>query len=211
MPIGLLGKKLGMTQIFDEKGALIPVTLVQAGPCYVLAKREEEKDGYQAIALAFDEQKEQRVTKPELGQFKKAGIPACRFVREFRTEDDAKGQSLNTGEILDVTLFEDGERVDVIGTSKGRGYQGTIRRFNSAPGPKTHGSMYHRRPGSGGASSDPSKTYKGKMQPGHMGVERVTTGNLQIVKRDTQKNLLYIKGSVPGHNNAFIMVRKRAK
>ncbi len=211
MPIGLLGKKIGMTQIFDEKGALIPVTLVQAGPCYVLAKREEEKDGYQAIALAFDEQKEQRLTKPELGQFKKAGVPACRFVREFRTEDDAKGQSLKPGETLDVSLFEDGERVDVIGTSKGRGYQGTIRRFNSAPGPSTHGSMYHRRPGSGGGSSDPSKTYKGKMQPGHMGVERVTTGNLQIVKRDAKNNLLYIKGSVPGHNNSFIMVRKRSK
>jgi large subunit ribosomal protein L3 len=211
MPIGLLGKKLGMTQIFDASGALIPVTIVQAGPCTVIAKREQEKDGYQALALGFGEQKESRLTKPELGQFKKAGVAPCSVIREFRTEDDSTSNSLNAGETLDVKLFEEGERVDVIGTSKGRGFQGTIKRHNAAPGPKTHGSMYHRRTGAGGASSDPSRTFKGKIMPGHMGVERVTTGNVQIVKRDTKNNLLYIKGSVPGHNNSVVMVRKRTK
>lgn len=209
MPLGLLGKKIGMTQIFDENGVMIPVTLVLAGPCHVVNRRDAEKDGYEAIAIGFDEKKESRVNKPELANFKKAGTPPCYLVREFRT--DGENHDVAVGSTLDVGVFEDGERIDVIGTSKGKGFQGTLRRYNSSPGPNSHGSMYHRRPGSSGAASDPSRVYKGKMNPGQMGSDRVTVRNLVIVKRDSDRNLLYIKGSVPGSNNSYLMLRKRSK
>lgn len=209
MPVGLLGKKIGMTQIFDENGGLIPVTLIVAGPCTVVETRDKDKDGYEAVALGFDEKKESRVNKAELGKFKKAGATPSYLVREFRT--DGEEVTLAAGDVVDVNHFEDGERIDVVGTTKGRGFQGTLKRFNTSPGPNSHGSMYHRRPGSGGQGSDPSRVYKGKKNPGHMGTDRVTVRNLVIVKRDTNKNLLYIKGSVPGHNDAYVMIKKRAK
>ncbi|MCB2155384.1 50S ribosomal protein L3 [bacterium] len=206
MPLGLLGKKIGMTQIFDETGALIPVTLIQAGPCHVVQKRDEAKDGYEALQLGFDEKAERKVNKPELGAFKKAGTPACYLLREFRGPES---RDFEVGQTLDVEIFEDGERVDVIGTSKGRGFQGTRRRFKTNPGPKTHGSMYHNRPGSSGASSDPSRVWKGKKNPGQLGSTRVTASNLLIVKRDPVRNLLFVRGSVPGANNGYVMIRKR--
>ncbi|MEQ8822253.1 MAG: 50S ribosomal protein L3 [Sumerlaeia bacterium] len=206
MPLGLLGKKIGMTQVFDENGALIPVTLIQAGPCYVIQKREIEKDGYTAVQVGFDEKKESRANKPELGRFLAAEVPPCYFVREFRG-DDAEG--IKVGETLDVSVFEDGERVDVIGTSKGRGFQGTKKRYGTARGPETHGSMYHNRPGSNGASSDPSRVWKRKKMPGQYGNVRVTVTKLEIVKRDAERNLLFVRGSIPGPNNAYVMIRKR--
>lgn len=207
MTLGLLGKKLGMTQIFDESGALIPVTLILAGPNYVVQKREIERDGYEAVQLGFDERPERTTNKPTLGASKKAGVPPCYIKREFR----GPAPDLQVGQKVGVDLFEDGEIVDVIGTSKGRGFQGTIRRFHTARGPESHGSMYHRRPGSGGASSYPSRTWKGKKMPGHMGAGRITVKNLVIVKRDAEKNILFVRGSVPGATNGYVMVRKRQK
>lgn len=207
MPLGLLGKKLGMTQIFDETGTLIPVTLILAGPNYVVQKRELERDGYEAVQLGFDVRPERNVIKPVAGHFAKAGVPATYLTREFR----GAAAELEVGQTVGVDIFEDGEHIDVIGTSKGRGFQGSTKRFHTARGPETHGSMYHRRPGSGGASSYPSRTWKGKKYPGHMGNERVTTKNLVIVKRDAEKNILYVKGSVPGATNGYVLVRKRNK
>ncbi len=206
MPIGLLGKKLGMTQIFDENGALIPVTLIQAGPCYVVRKRDIDKDGYEAVQLGFDEKPERLVNKPDLGNFQKAEVPPCRFLREFRGEES---REFKVGETLNVGLFADGEIVDVIGTAKGRGFAGPLKRHNSSPGPKSHGSMYHRRAGSQGASSYPSRTWKGKKSAGRMGNNRVTIPNLKIVKCDAERNLLYVRGSIPGAPNGYVMVRKR--
>lgn len=206
MPLGLLGKKIGMTQIFDENGVLVPVTLILAGPCYVVQKRELERDGYEAVQIGFDEKSERRTIKPDLGHFRRSDVPPCYFVREFRGPES---RELEVGQTLDVALFEDGEKVDVIGSSKGRGFQGTKKRFGTTPGPKTHGSMYHNRPGSSGASSDPSRVWKGKKNPGQMGNKRVTASNLVIVKRDPERNLLFVRGSVPGHNEAYVMVRKR--
>lgn len=206
MPLGLIGKKIGMTQIFDEAGNLIPVTLILAGPCQVVQKRNNEKDGYEAVQLGFDAKKESRVNKPDLGHFKKVGLAPTYVLREFRGEES---QALEVGQTVDVKLFEVGEHIDVIGTSKGKGFQGVVKRFHTKPGPKTHGSMYHNRTGSMGASSYPSRTWKGKHAPGHMGMDRVTAANLVIVKRDDERNLIFVRGSVPGHNNGYILLRKR--
>jgi large subunit ribosomal protein L3 len=206
MPLGILGKKLGMTQIFDETGNLIPVTLVLAGPCPIIQKRDEERDGYTAVQLGFEEKPERLVVKALKGHFAKAGVKPARLVREFRGEEAA---GLQVGEVLDVTMFADGEHVDIIGTSKGRGFTGVYKRRGSRPGPNSHGSMYFNRPGSNGGSSDPSRTYKGKPNSGQFGNSRVTVKNLEIVKRDPERNLLFLRGSVPGANNGYIMIRKR--
>ncbi|MDK2973243.1 MAG: large subunit ribosomal protein [Candidatus Sumerlaeota bacterium] len=209
MPLGLLGKKLGMTQIFDESGSMIPVTVILAGPNFVVQKRNIERDGYEAVQLGFDERPERNVNKPDLGNFRKADAPPCYFLREFR---GAETQTYEVGQKIGVCdVFEDGDRIDVIGTSKGRGFASVRKRHNSRPGPKSHGSMYHNRPGSGGASSYPSRTWKGKHNPGHHGTERVTAQNLRIVKRDPEKNILFVRGSVPGANNGYVMIRKHAK
>lgn len=206
MAIGLLGKKLGMTQIFDEKGMAIPVTLVEAGPCPILQKRVPEKDGYSALQIGFGEKKDKNVTKPMLGHLKKATAKPVRFIKEFRL-DDTNGYEV--GQTLNVELFEAGDHVDVSGVSKGRGFSGTIRRFNSGRGPTTHGSHYHRRPGSSGQSADPSRVYKGKINPGQYGNEKVTAQNLTIVATEPERNLLVIKGSIPGARNGYIMINKR--
>jgi large subunit ribosomal protein L3 len=198
-----------MTQIFDESGSLIPVTVILAGPNFVVQKKNAERDGYEAVQLGFDERPERNVNKPDMGSFRKASVPACHFLREFRgTETQALevGQTFNVGDV-----FEDGDKIDVIGTSKGRGFTGVHKRRGSRPGPKSHGSMYHNRPGSGGASSYPSRTFKGKPNSGHHGDARVTVSNLRIVKRDPEKNILFVRGSVPGANNGDVMIRKRAK
>lgn len=208
MAIGLLGKKLGMTQIFDEKGTAIPVTLVEAGPCPILQKRVPEKDGYGALQIGFGKRKEKNVTKPMMGHFKKAGTAPVAFIREMRMEDT---NEYEVGQTLDVELFEVGDCVDVCGVSKGRGFSGTVRRYNSGRGPTTHGSHYHRRPGSSGQSSDPSRVFKGKINPGQYGNERVTAQGLRIVGTDPGKNLLVIKGSIPGAKNGVVEIRKSVK
>jgi large subunit ribosomal protein L3 len=207
MPIGLLGKKLGMSQIFDEKGTLIPVTLIQAGPCPVVEKRTKDRDGYEAIQLGFDAKPERLVNKPDAGRFKAAGVAPQRFLREFRGSET---QGYNVGETLTVEIMAKGDLVDVTGTSKGRGYQGPLRRHGSKPGPRSHGSMYHYRPGSNGGSSYPSRTFPGKPMAGHMGGERVTMKNLEVVGTDKERNIIYVRGSVPGPNSGYVMIRKQA-
>ncbi|GIX45320.1 MAG: 50S ribosomal protein L3 [Candidatus Hydrogenedentota bacterium] len=212
MPIGLLGRKLGMSQIFDKDGKLVPVTFIEAGPCFVLQKKTKETDGYNAIQLGFGIKKEKNTTKPLLGHFKKAGVPPLQFVREFRLEDNGQVESLpDVGQTLDLGIFKEGEHVDVIGISKGRGFASPIKRWHTRRGPETHGSMYHRRPGSQGASSFPSRTWKNKHAAGHMGNARCTALNLMIVRTDKDRNLILVKGSVPGHNNNFVIIRKTVR
>lgn len=206
MPLGIIGKKIGMTQIFDENGSLVPVTVIQAGPCPVIAKRLADKDGYEAVAIGFDEKPERLVKRPEMGVFNKAGVSPQRIVREFRGPET---QEFEVGQSLGVDLFAEGEHVDVVGDCKGKGFASVRKRWHSTPGPKTHGSMYHNRPGSNGASSDPSRTYKGKKNPGRLGGNRVTAQNLTVVKTLPEKNILLVKGSVPGANNSYVMIRKR--
>lgn len=205
MPLGLLGRKLGMTQLFDEKGAIVPVTVIEAGPCPVIMKRTTQDDGYDAVQIGFDAIPERKVTKPMLGHFKKANVAPHRFVREFRGEEATK---LEVGATLDVGLFAAGEKVDVVGTTKGRGFQGPHKRSGNKPGPETHGSMYHNRPGSMGGSSDPSRSWKGKAAAGHMGDLRVTTKNLKVVRTDAGKNLILVRGSVPGANGGLVLICK---
>ncbi len=205
MPLGLLGKKLGMTQVFDEKGAVIPVTLIEAGPCPVVCKRTVEDDGYAAVQIGYDAKPERKVNKPEAGHYAKAGVAPVRFVREIRGDETAE---LEVGQNLSVEIFEEGEKVSISGTSKGRGFAGVLKRHNSHPGPNSHGSMYHNGPGSMGGASDPSRVFKGKKLPGHYGSERVTVKNLKIVKADAARNLLLIKGSVPGANGGYVIIRK---
>jgi large subunit ribosomal protein L3 len=207
MAIGLLGKKIGMGQIFDEKGTLIPVTLIQAGPCPVIEKRLKTRDGYEAIQLGFEEKPERLVNKPDLGRFKKAGVSAQRFVREFRGDDTL---SFEVGQTLSVDLFNAGDRIDIVGTSKGRGFASGRKRHGLKPGPEGHGSMYHNRPGSNGGSSFPARTFPGRKLAGHMGNARVTVKNLTVVKTDAERNLLFVKGSIPGANTGYVMIRKVA-
>lgn len=206
MPLGLLGKKLGMTQVFDESGAVIPVTVIEAGPCAVVAKRSKEANGYTAVQLGFDPKPARLVNKPDAGHFKAAGVDPVRIVREFRGDETA---TLEVGQAVNVEIFAAGDRVDVCGTSKGRGFTGVHKRHGSRPGPKSHGSMYHNRPGSNGGSSEPARTFKAKPLAGHHGHSRVTTKNLKVVKTDPARNLILIKGSVPGANGGYVIIRKK--
>lgn len=208
MSLGLLGRKIGMTRIFDDAGAMIPVTVIQAGPCPILQIKRKATDGYTALQLGFDPKSEKRTNKPDLGHFKKSGIEPQLVVQEVRIEDV---DSYETGKALDVGIFEVGEKVDVVGTTKGRGFAGTIKRHHTSRGPESHGSRYHRRPGSLGASATPSRVFKGKKLPGRLGAERRTVQNLKILRIDPQRNLLIVKGAVPGHNNAYVTVVKGAK
>lgn len=208
MAIGLIGKKLGMTHIFDKEGRAIPVTVIEAGPCPVLQVKTPETDDYSAVQIGFEELRERRANQPARGHAKKAGVKPHRVVREFRVEEPTQ---FAVGQVLSIDLFADGEKVDVVGVSKGRGFQGVIRRFHANRCAETHGSMYHRRPGSGGASSDPSHTYKGKIGYGRMGGERSTVQNVRVVRLDKEKNLLLVRGSIPGHNNGYVMVAKARK
>lgn len=208
MPLGLIGKKLGMTQVFNEEGVLIPVTVIQAGPCFVTNKRNIDRDGYEAVALGFDEKPERLVNRPDKGRFEAAIVPPCRIEREFRGPEAA---DLEVGQSVSVELFAEGEKVDIIGQTKGRGTAGTKKRFGTSPGPKTHGSMYHNRPGSNGASADPSRVYKGKKNPGRFGAARCTMKNLEVVSTMPEKNLIIVRGSIPGATNGYVMIRKRAE
>jgi large subunit ribosomal protein L3 len=205
----ILGKKLGMTQIFDENGAVIPVTVIQAGPCAVVQKKTIENDGYTALKLGFEDIPERKLSKPEKGLYAKVKVTAKRHLKEFRTDDIGK---FEVGQEIKVTdMFESGDKIDVSGISKGKGFQGVIRRFGTARGPETHGSMYHRRVGSMGAGTSPGRVFKGKHEPGHMGLDKITVQNLSVVRVDGERNLLLVKGAVPGPKGALVTVREAVK
>ena len=190
----IIGTKVGMTQVFKEDGTLLPVTVVKAGPCVVVQKKTVEGEGYNALQLGFGEIRVKLVNKPKAGHFKKAGVEPMRYLREFRTDDVAEYE---VGQELKVDVFAEGDKVDATGISKGRGFKGVIARHGQHRGPMTHGSRYHRRPGSMGACSYPGKVFKGKKLPGHTGVERVTIQNLEVVMVNAEKDMLLIKGAIP--------------
>jgi large subunit ribosomal protein L3 len=204
---GILGRKIGMTQVFDDNGERVGVTVVEAGPCPVTAVREPERDGYRAIQLAFGTKRDALVTKPERGHLAKAGAGAMRMVREFRLEDGDPQTELKIGDSVDVSAFERGQRVKVAGRSKGKGFQGTIRRHNFHRGPVSHGSHNVRAPGSIGASATPARVLKGVRMPGQMGNKRVTQRALEVFDVDEERNLLLLKGSVPGPTGGLVEVR----
>lgn len=206
MEKGIIGRKVGMTQLFNENGKIVPVTVIEAGPCVVVLKKTIESDGYEAIQLGFDDIREKLVTKPLKGHFDKANVSYKRVLKEFNLD-----QALNVGDIIKADTFAIGDKVDVTGTSKGKGYQGAIKRHGFHIGPKAHGSGYHRHQGSMGANTDPSRVMKGKGMPGHMGSEQVTVQNLDIVKVDAENNLIAIKGAIPGPNGGLIIVKTAIK
>ena len=212
MKKAILGKKLGMTQIFMPDGSLVPVTVIQAGPCTVVQKKTNETDGYEAVQFGFDAYAEKRgeklVNKPEMGHFKKAGVAPMRYLREFRLEDAA---SYEVGQVVKVDVFAEGDKIDVTGTSKGHGYTGPIYRWNQHTGPMAHGSKYHRGVGSMSANSDPSRVFKNKHMAGYYGVERITIQNLTVVKVDAERDLLLVRGAVPGPNGGLLLVRNAVK
>lgn len=203
----ILGKKVGMSQIFTNTGLVIPVTVVEAGPCYVSQKKTVEKDGYNAVQLAFVDVKASRITKPELGHLKKANITPKKYLKEF----DINGEGLEVGAEIKCDVFKAGDIVDVTGTTKGRGFTGTIQRWNHSRGPMSHGSGYHRGVGSMGSSADPSHVFKNKKMAGQYGNERVTIQNLEIAKVDAERNLLLIKGAIPGANGNLVFVKSAVK
>ena len=207
---GILGKKLGMTQVFDDKGRVHPVTVVQAGPCVVVQKKTQESDGYNAIQLGFDDQKERKTTKPEKGHFAKVNLKPKKFVRELRL-DSIDG--FEVGQELKADLFASGELVDVTGTSRGKGFAGTVKRWGFNRGPMTHGSKYHRGPGSLGMriSGGGGKVIKGRKMPGRLGGDRVTIQGLKIVRVDSDRNLLLIKGAIPGAEGALVTIKDSVK
>lgn len=207
---GIIGKKVGMTQIFAPDGTVTPVTVIKAGPCVVVQRKTVSSDGYEAVQLGLVEEKAPRNTnKPMAGHFKKAGIPPTRVLREFRLQD--AGDGANVGDKVLVDVFAVDDKVEIIGTSKGRGFAGFIKRHNFGGGRKSHGSMFHRAPGSIGASAYPSRVIKGTRMAGHMGVERKTIKNLKVVAVNAAENLLLIKGSVPGPNGAVVVIKKKAE
>ena len=208
MKKALIGKKLGMTQIFDENGVVIPVTVIEAGPCVVAQVKTIENDGYEAVQLGFGEIKEKKVNKPVKGHFAKANVPVKKHLREFRL-DSIEG--IKVGDELKADIFAAGEKIDVQGTSKGKGFQGVIKRHGQHRGPMGHGSMYHRRPGSMGATSTPGRVFKGKKLPGHMGHVTVTIQNLDIVRVDMDKNVILVKGSVPGAKGSILKIKSAIK
>jgi len=207
MPKGILGKKVGMTQIFTDKGLAIPVTVIEAGPCIVIQKKTPEKDGYSAIQIGFGEKRERLFTKPLAGHFTKAGIRPLRFLREMLVEDP---EVFQVGQEIKADIFAQGEKVDVVGTSKGKGFAGAIKRHGFHRGPMAHGSKYHRSPGSLGAKG-PARVYKGRKLPGHMGTDRVTVQNLEVIKVDADRNLIAVRGAIPGPKGGLILVKPATK
>lgn len=200
----LIGKKIGMTQIFEESGRVVPVSVIEAGPCPIIQVKTAEKEGYTAIQIGFDEVKASRISKAENGHFEKSSVPPRRILREVRLDD---ATAFKVGDMLDVKVFEGAKVVHVTGTSKGKGFAGTIRRFHFQRGRKTHGNKNYREPGSVGASAFPSRIFPGKRAPGRMGGKQRTTRNLTLVQIDAENNLLFIKGSIPGANNGIVFVR----
>jgi len=205
---GLIGKKIGMTQIFDEAGVAYPVTIIEAGPCYVTQVRLPEKDGYAAVQLGFNEANPKRLTGGTLGHLKKNELPPLRFLREF----EIKSPEVKVGDKFQVDIFGLGERVDVVGTSKGKGFAGAVKRYHFKGGPKTHGqSDRNRAPGSNGAGTTPGRVYKGSRRPGHMGSERVTSQGLKVVLIDAERNLLGVNGAVPGPRGGLVLIKDARK
>jgi large subunit ribosomal protein L3 len=208
---GILGKKVGMTQVFNDHGEAVPVTVIEAGPCFVAQIKTVERDGYSAVQLGFEETKPKHLTQPQLKHLQKSELPALRHLRELRITD-GESVGFQEGQQLTVDIFEEGDLVDVTGTSKGRGFAGVVKRYGFRGGPKTHGqSDRWRAPGSVGACTTPGRVFKGKRMPGRMGGERVTTQGLQVVLVDPERNLLAIKGSVPGSKNGLLLIREARK
>ena len=208
MQKAILGKKLGMTQVFTEDGLVIPVTVIEAGPITVTQRKTVENDGYEAIQVGYTDVKEVKLTKPEKGHLDKAGVAPKKYLREFRFDGET---TYNVGDEIKVDIFAEGDKIDVTGISKGKGFAGSIKRWGSHRGPMTHGSGYHRRPGSLGACSTPSRVMKNKKLPGHMGVEQVTVQNLDVVKVDVEKNLILVKGAVPGPKGGLLTIKNTVK
>ena len=208
MKKAIIGRKLGMTQIFTDKGQVIPVTVVEAGPCTVVQKKTEETDGYSSVQLSFDEVQASKISKPEAGHLEKYGAAPARVLREFKLDD---AMSMEPGQVVKADTFEAGDKVDISGKSKGKGYQGVIKRHGQHRGPMAHGSKYHRSPGSMGASAYPSRVPKGKKLPGQMGNKNVTALNLEVVDVDPDENILLIKGAVPGPRGSVVVVKSSVK
>jgi large subunit ribosomal protein L3 len=206
MVTGIIGRKVGMTQVFDPDGTVHPATVIKAGPCVVVQAKNKQSDGYEAVQLGFVEETPAKTNKPTTGHFKKANVPATRVRREVKLAPG--GDPLNAGDKVLVNIFADGERVDVIGTGRGKGYQGVVKRHHFGGGAATHGSMFHRAPGSIGASSFPSRVVKGMRAAGRMGGGRVTTRNLKVLRVDADNHLLIVEGSVPGAPTSYVVVRK---
>ena len=205
----IIGKKVGMSQIFDENGKVIPVTVIEAGPCTVVQKKTSDKEGYEAVQLGYEDIPERKLSKPEMGHLNKAGVAPKKYLREFNLDNAAE---LNVGDIVKADTFKEGDFVDVTGTSKGHGYQGVIKRWGAQRTPTSHGGgPVHRHAGSMGACSDPSKIMKGKMMPGHMGAEQVTVQNLDVVKVDAELNLIAVCGAVPGPKGGIVVLKNTVK
>ncbi|MFW5980747.1 MAG: 50S ribosomal protein L3 [Halanaerobiaceae bacterium] len=202
MAKGILGKKVGMTQLFQDDGAVVPVTVIEAGPCVVVQKKTEQNDGYTSLKLGFEDVKPNKLNKPELGQFEKRGIEPKKYTKEIRDFDG----DLDEGDEVTVNIFEKGEKVDISGKTKGKGFAGNIRRWNHNTGPKTHGSRFHRAPGSIG-STDAARVFKGQKLPGRMGQDNVTIKNLEIVEVDNDKNVIMVKGAVPGPKKTVLTIK----
>ena len=208
MKKAILATKVGMTQIFNEDGVLTPVTVLQAGPCVVTQVKTVENDGYSAVQVGFGEKREKLVNKPMKGMFDKAGVPYKRFVREFKFEN---AEEYSVKDEIKADIFTAGDKVDASAIAKGKGFQGAIKRHSQSRGPMAHGSKYHRHAGSNGACSSPSKVFKGKKMPGHMGAKKVTTQNLEIVRVDAENNLILVKGAVPGPKKALVTIKETCK
>ena len=208
MKKAILATKVGMTQIFNEDGSLVPVTVLQAGPCVVTQVKTVENDGYSAVQVGFGEKREKLVNKPMKGMFDKAGVPYKRFVREFEFEN---AEEYSVKDEIKADIFTAGDKVDASAIAKGKGFQGAIKRHGQSRGPMAHGSKYHRHAGSNGACSSPSKVFKGKKMPGHMGAKKVTTQNLEIVRVDAENNLILVKGAVPGPKKALVTIKETCK
>ena len=208
MKKAILATKVGMTQIFNEDGSLVPITVLQAGPCVVTQVKTVENDGYSAVQVGFGEKREKLVNKPMKGMFDKAGVPYKRFVREFKFEN---AEEYSVKDEIKADIFTAGDKVDASAIAKGKGFQGAIKRHGQSRGPMAHGSKYHRHAGSNGACSSPSKVFKGKKMPGHMGAKKVTTQNLEIVRVDAENNLILVKGAVPGPKKALVTIKETCK
>ena len=208
MKKGIIAKKIGMTQIFSEDGSLIPVTVLQAGPCYVTQVKTIENDGYEAVQVGFDDVREKLVTKPVKGHLDKAGVQTLRFMKEFKFENASE---YKLGQEIKADIFEAGDKIDVTGKSKGKGFQGAIKRHGQSRGPMAHGSKYHRHAGSNGSCSTPSKVFKGKKMPGQMGAVKVTVQNLEIVRIDAEDNLILVKGAIPGPRKSTVVLKESVK
>lgn len=204
---GLIGKKLGMTSVYDENGVAVPVTVIEAGPCVVVQLKDNEKDGYAAVQLGFEDQKEQRMIKPELGHYKKAGVTAKRVLKEFRVDS----AEVAVGDVVSASAFEGVNYVDIVATGKGRGFQGVVKRYDFGGGRASHGGGWVRRTGSIGMCEHPARVFKGKKMPGQMGDKRVTTQNLKVIQVRPEENLILVKGSVPGATGGIVTIKEALK